>query len=88
MRRLEDGENGKPARGNILTWEQRLSDRRTGPPVKIDVRMGRESILYRTLWLFGGAFVAAVGALAGLIWWTVRKGRSRLREAAARWPCS
>jgi hypothetical protein len=77
VRRLEDGEPGEPDRGNILTWEQPLSDRRAGQPVEIDVRMDAESILSRTLWLFGGAFVAALLVLATLIWLTVRRGRRR-----------
>src|SRR6185436_13798343 len=60
VKRLEDGANGKADRGNILTWEQRLSDRRAGQPLQMEVRMGSESILFRTLWLFAGAFIAAV----------------------------
>jgi hypothetical protein len=36
--------------------------------------MDSQSILHRTLWLFAGAFVAAVTVLALLIWFTVRKG--------------
>jgi hypothetical protein len=36
--------------------------------------MDSQSILHRTLWLFGGAFLAAVVVLALLIWFTVRKG--------------
>ena len=36
--------------------------------------MDRQSILYRTLWLFAGAFGAAVALIACLIWWTMRKG--------------
>lgn len=73
-----------PSRGNILTWEQRLTDRLDGRPIAwaddhtpgvMEVRMDRESILYRTLWLFGLAFLAAVVVLALLIWLTVRRGR-------------
>jgi hypothetical protein len=67
-------------RGNILGWEQHLTDRLDGAPVDIRVEMESQSILYRTLWLFGGAFLAAVTLLVGLIWWTVRKGR---RQAAS-----
>lgn len=63
------------ARGNILGWEQLLTDRLDGKPLDLRVEMESESILYRTLWLFTGAFVAAVALLAALIWWTVRKGR-------------
>ena len=38
-----------------------------------------QSILYRTLWLFAGAFAAAVAVLGFIIWMTVRKGA---KEAA------
>ncbi len=73
-----------PARGNILTWEQRMTDRLAGKPIAyaedktpdvMEVRMDRESILYRTLWLFGLAFLAALLVIAGLIWLTMRRGR-------------
>jgi hypothetical protein len=77
VRRLEDGTAGAPARGNILTWEQRLADRRAGAPIRMEVRMGAESILFRTLWLFASAFAAAVAVLGGLIWITVRRARRR-----------
>ena len=39
--------------------------------------MDSQSILHRTLWLFGGAFAAALAVLAFLIWFTMRKGRRR-----------
>ena len=48
--------------------------------------MESQSILYLTLWLFAGAFVAAVLTLLGFIWLILRKGkdpRGRSREAAA-----
>jgi hypothetical protein len=70
------------ARGNILTWEQRLGDRLAGKPIAyaedktpdvMEVRMDRQSILYTTLWLFGFAFLAALLVLAGLIWLTIRR---------------
>lgn len=64
-------------RGNILSWEQYLTDRLDGRPVTIQVRMDADSILYRTLWLFAGAFGAAVLLLAVIIWLTVRKGMKR-----------
>ena len=75
VRRLEDNEPGSLERGNILTWEQRLSDRRAGRPVELDVQMDSASILYTTLWLFGGAFVGAVLALVVIVWLIVRRGR-------------
>jgi len=42
----------------------------------MEARMDRQSILYRTLWLFAIAFGAAIVVLAALIWWTVRRGRT------------
>lgn len=80
---LDRDESRPAARGNIITWEQRLDDRFKGQPIAyaedktpdvMEVRMDRESILYRTLWLFGIAFAAAILVLAGLIWLTMRRG--------------
>jgi hypothetical protein len=68
-------------RGNILSWEQHLTDRLEGKPILIQVRMDGESILYRTLWLFFSAFAAAVLLLGVIVWLTVRKG-VRQRPAA------
>lgn len=75
-RDLERDEPTGIHRGNILAWEQHLADRLDGRPVVIVVRMDSESILYRTLWLFAGAFLAAVATLVLLIWWTIRRGAS------------
>jgi hypothetical protein len=81
-----------PSRGNILTWEQRLTDRLDGRPIAwaedhtpgvMEVRMDRESILYRTLWLFGLAFLAALLVLALLIWLTLRRGRKEEQQTSA-----
>jgi hypothetical protein len=81
---LDRAESRPPARGNILTWDQRLKQRLEGKPIAyaedktpdvMEVRMDRQSILYRTLWLFGLAFLAALLAIAGLIWMTMRRGR-------------
>lgn len=77
VKRLEDGSNGEPSRGNILTYEQYLRDRRAGKPIEIDVRMDSQSILYRTLWLFAGAFAAAATAIIGIVWLTIRRARKR-----------
>lgn len=73
-RDLEKDEPTGIRRGNILAWEQHLADRLDGRPLTVQVRMESQSILYRTLFLFAGAFTAAVLTLGGLIWWTVRKG--------------
>ncbi len=61
-------------RGNILVWEQPLADRLHGAPLTLDARMETQSILYRTLWLFGATFVAVVVAFVGVIWWVLRRG--------------
>jgi hypothetical protein len=74
--KLLDGTNGEVERGNILTWEQRLTDRRAGVPIEMDVRMEGETILYRTLIVFGSTFLAALIALALVVWWLKRRGRA------------
>lgn len=79
---LETNEPTQASRGNILAWEQHLADRLEGQPVNILVEMESESILHRTLWLFAGAFTAAVLVLVLLIWWTMRKGREHDQAAA------
>ena len=78
-RDLETNTTSEVQRGNILAWEQQLADRLDGRRIEIEVRMDTESILYRTLWLFAGAFLAAVLLLGGLIWLAMRKGA---KEAA------
>ena len=75
VRDLETHKALQPERGNILTWEQWLKDRRIGTPLVMEMTMERDSILYRTLWLFAGALVAALAVMGGLIAWTVRRGR-------------
>ena len=77
VRDLETNQPGSTERGNILRWEQRLSDRLNGVPIDMEVRMDNQSILYRTLWLFAGAFGAAMILLVSLIWWTIRRGRKK-----------
>jgi hypothetical protein len=76
---------GRPVgRGNILAWEQLLSDRLRNVPVVyaekgdgiLDARMEAQSILYTTLWLFGTTFAAVAVVFCGLIWWIVRRGRA------------
>jgi hypothetical protein len=72
-RDLETNAPNETARGNILAWEQHLADRLDGAPLDIRVEMDSQSILHRTLWLFVGAFAAAVLLLVALIWWAIRK---------------
>jgi hypothetical protein len=82
-RDVDTNETTEIARGNILSWEQRLADRLEGRPVDVRVEMESESILHRTLWLFAGAFGAAVLLLVLLIAWTVRKGRDKDEPAVS-----
>ena len=75
-RRLDRDESRPVDRGNIVTYEQRLVDRRAGKPIEINVTMDPRSILYLTLWLFAGAFGAAVIALGAAVWWIKRRPRA------------
>ncbi|MDQ3069364.1 MAG: hypothetical protein M3R55_06510 [Acidobacteriota bacterium] len=86
VRLLDTNETGSVARGNILTWEQRLADRVKGAPVDLAVTMDRGSILYRTLGLFAASFAAAMLLLAAIIWRIVHRGRQRARMADRRAP--
>jgi hypothetical protein len=79
-----DGSHGDPERGNILTWEQTLAERRAGRPLTMEIDMEKTSILYTTLWLFAGAFVAAVILLVALIWLTIRRGRKQANLSVPR----
>ena len=81
-RDLQTNEPSEASRGNILAWEQHMADRLDGQPVNILVEMESQSILYQTLWLFAGAFGAAVLVLVLLIWWTMSKGKDQDVAAA------
>jgi preprotein translocase subunit Sec61beta len=74
---------GNLKRGNILVWEQALTDRQAGTPLEIEARIEQRSILYSTLMLFAASGLLALLAMAAIIWWVVRKGR---RAAEARRP--
>ena len=67
-------------RGNIIVWEQKLTDRLTGVPIDIEVHMEPESILTRTLTLFGITILLAGATFAVVIWWTLRRRRNGLNE--------
>ncbi len=55
-------------RGNIIVWEQALAERRKGTPLELTVRMQAESILFRTLALFGVMMAAVAVTFAAAIW--------------------
>ena len=74
---------GRPVgRGNILVWEQLLTDRLKNVPVVyaekgdgvLDARMDHQSILYTTLWLFATTFLVVAVVFGIVIWWVVRRG--------------
>jgi hypothetical protein len=60
-------------RGNILEWEQPLADRLRGVPLVFEANMDAQSILYRTLWLFGATFLTVAAAFVLVIWWVMRR---------------
>ncbi|HEY3045195.1 MAG TPA: hypothetical protein VGJ39_14275 [Vicinamibacterales bacterium] len=68
-------------RGNILTWEQPLTERLRGTALSLDARMEPQSILYRTLWLFGWTFVAVAISFLVVIWWVRRQAPAEKRAA-------
>lgn len=71
-------------RGNILSWEQPLRDRLEGDPIEIEVLMDGQSILYRTLAIFGATLLAAIALLASAAFWVKRKGRDPSKLFARR----
>ena len=66
-------------RGNIIVWEQLLTERIKGAPLDIAARMEKESILFRTLALFGGMAVLVAITFVGVIWFV----KTRKPQAAS-----
>ena len=74
-------DNNSPApvaRGNILIWEQPLAERLKGTPLTIEARMEKESILFRTLALFGAMAVLVVITFIAAIWFVKSRKPSPL----------
>jgi hypothetical protein len=63
-------------RGNILSYEQPLSERLKGVPVEIEVRLDRQSIFRRTMLVFGISVTAALLLLALIVVWIKKKGQA------------
>jgi hypothetical protein len=59
----------KVQRGNILVWEQPLSERIKGTPLEVRARMEKDSILFRTLALFAAMGVLVVLTFVAVIWY-------------------
>ena len=55
-------------RGNIIVWEQPLAERLKGAPLEVQARMDKQSILFRTLALFGAMGVLVVLTFIAAIW--------------------
>lgn len=55
-------------RGNIVVWEQPLADRLKSTPLDVQATMEKDSILFRTLALFGAMGVLVVFTFIGAIW--------------------
>ena len=81
--RYHDAPSKQVERGNILVWEQPLADRRAGRPLSIEARLDTQSILYRTVWLFGLMIVLVVALFAALLLWLVRRGPTHPPAAPA-----
>jgi len=65
-------------RGNIIVWEQPLSERIKGTPLEVEARMEKESILFRTLALFGAMGVLVVFTFIAAIWFVKSRKPARL----------
>ncbi len=67
--RVTDNNSPQPIqRGNILVWEQPLAERAKGTPLEVQARMEKESILLRTLALFGAMGVLVMITFVAVIW--------------------
>jgi len=80
VRRLKDNSAGEIERGNILTWEQTLADRRAGKTIDMNVRMEAKSILYRAIWLFTGSLAAALVVLATIVSLVMLRGKKAAKH--------
>lgn len=62
-------------RGNIVAWRETVAEGLAGRPLEVGALIDRRSILRSTIGLFAIAIVLALGILATVLWWVVRKGR-------------
>ena len=65
---------GEVRRGNIIVWEQPLTERQQGAPIEIGVRMDSDSILANTLLLFGAMMVLVTLTFIGFVWFIRSRG--------------
>jgi len=62
-------------RGNIIVWEQTLTERLTGTPLDVEVVMNEGSILKNTLMLFGLMMVLVAISFAAFVAFVRSRGR-------------
>jgi hypothetical protein len=72
---------GNQRRGNILVWEQTLTDRLRGQPLLLDARMRTQSILLNALSLFGATLVAVALMFGIVIAAILRSGPKRSKSS-------
>src|SRR5262249_15308938 len=65
-------------RGNIVGWRQTATEGVAGRPLEMGALLGNRSILLSTVSVFAAAVVIAVALGAGILYWVMRKGRSRV----------
>jgi len=70
---FQNSPSKRTERGNIVVWEQALAERRQGAPLEILARMETESILVRTLALFGAMAALVVVTFVAVIWYVKRR---------------
>ncbi len=63
-----------PRRGNILVWEQSLTERLKGTPLVFETKVQTQSILYRAVWLFGVTGIGVALMFVAIVWLIVRRG--------------
>mgnify|MGYP003581439217 CR=1 FL=1 len=71
-------------RGNILEWEQPLSERIKSVPIDVEVNMEPDSILYTTLLLFGTTIILAAIVFGVVIWRVARHGQEEVAAGPPR----
>jgi len=69
-------------RGNIVAWRETVAEGLAGRPLEVGALIDQRSILRSTIGLFAIAIVLALGMLATLLWWVVRKGRKARTNAS------
>ncbi len=67
-------------RGNIVGWEQTVTEYFASPELVVDARFERRSVLATTFAILGAAVAAVLFCVASLLFLMVRKGRRQLAD--------